>query len=680
NFWPAQAPSKGPNGPCGPCSEIYFDLEGGPLPAHDGLSELPRRFVEIGNCVFTQFDRQSDGSLPALPQRNIDVGLGLERITAVLQGKRSNFETDLFTPYVDFVAARAGKPYGATPHDDIHLRRIADHARAVTFCISDGALPANEGRGYVVRKILRRACRDGYELGLSEPFLAEVCGIVCDTMRGAYPALEDSRKQVQALVLQEERAFRAIYTRGIDRFEQWFATLEAPSAYPKVEVEERGALALPPNSGAVAFELHDTFGFPVDITRALLLDRDFALDEAGFEAAMEQQRDRARKGSALSGDVFADNALTRLKARKVVGTRFIGYDQLEGRASIVGIVSTQQGLESDVNEVHAAVATPSVSDSPMEAVSLEVIVDVTPFYAESGGQVGDRGTIEGPQGSGRVVDCKKREDYWFHVVEVTAGRLSVGDPVTLRVDSEARRATERNHTATHLLHAALKRVVGEHVGQAGSLVAPERLRFDFTHGERLGPAVLRRLEDEVTAQVLAAFELAPCEMRLDEARRSGFVAMFGEKYGDVVRTLAIGDYSRELCGGTHVANTGNIGAFRIVSEASVAAGVRRIEAITGFDALHAAQDERDVLDRVARDLKAKPEEVPARIDALRQELRRLEKEVEEARREKGKDATAALEAAVEVHGPHASLVAKLEGADHNALLDSLDRLRRKQDS
>ncbi|MCA8972372.1 MAG: alanine--tRNA ligase, partial [Planctomycetes bacterium] len=464
--------------------------------------------------------------------------------------------------------------------------------------------------------------------------------------------------------LQEERAFRAIYTRGIERFEQWFESLGDGADFSMCEVEERGELRMPPDSGTVAFELHDTYGFPVDITRALLLDRDFALDEEGFTVAMEQQRDRARKGSALSGDVFADNSVTRLKERKTAPTEFLGYDTLEASSAIVAIVRG----ETDQRELEGG------------GGAGEVVTSATPFYAESGGQVGDRGTIEGPHGRGRVLDCKKRDDYWFHSVELLEGRLAIGDAVTLRVDEAARRATERNHTATHLLHAALKNIVGEHVGQAGSLVAPDRLRFDFTHGERLGSEVLRKLEEAVTEQILEAHALEPREMNLDDARASGFVAMFGEKYGDVVRTLAIGDYSRELCGGTHVRNTGNIGSFRILSEGSVAAGVRRIEAVTGIDALHVAQDERDRIDEVARDLKARPEDVPARVHALRQDVRRLEKELEEAKRAQSKDATEALEADVVTIGEHAFLTASVADADNATLLEALDRLRRKHAS
>lgn len=664
NFWPAEAPSKGPNGPCGPCSEIYFDLEPEQaLPSGEGLEELPKCFIEIGNCVFTQFDRQEDGSLPPLPQKNIDVGLGLERITSVLQGKQSNFDTDIFAPYIELVAERSGKRYGEDPSADISMRRIADHARAVTFCISDGALPSNEGRGYVVRKILRRACRDAYELGVEDAILADVCGLVCERMRDAYPQLDDSRKQVVALVGQEEKAFRGIYARGIERFEQWFEALGSRDGWPEREVDELGAMPVPPGSGAVAFELHDTFGFPVDITRALLLDRDLALDEDGFDTEMEAQRERARQGSALSGDVFADNAITRLKERKVPTTEFLGYTELSADSEILALVRD----ESDVESLQAGEIG-------------ELVVARTPSYAESGGQVGDVGEIRGPHGRAKLSDCKRQDGYFFHKVEVLEGRLTLGEGVTIDVDRAARSATERNHTATHILHAALKAIVGEHVGQAGSLVAPGRLRFDFTHGEKLDDETLRKLEDAVSEQIMAAYPLEPQEMAIDEARASGFVAMFGEKYGDTVRTLAIGDYSRELCGGTHVANSGEIGAFRILQETSVAAGVRRIEAVTGYDALHAAQADRGRVDALSQSLKVPASELADRVGKLRQDLRRAEKELAELKRSMAKDASADLEGETRAHGSRQILAASLEGADNAQLLDALDRLRRKHDS
>jgi alanyl-tRNA synthetase len=672
NFWPACAPSKGPNGPCGPCSEIYFDWNPDePLPENEGLHELPSpRFVEIGNCVFTQFDRQDGGKLPPLPQRNIDVGLGLERTTAVLQGVRSNFDTDIFQPYVQFVAERSGRSYGAVASDDVHMRRIADHARAVSFCIADGVLPGNEGRAYVLRKILRRACRSAYELGLTEPVLNELTGLVIEHMGEAYPELVENRKQIQALTLQEERGFRQIYTQGVARFEEWFEAATDgrhgdPAGWPRLEVEERGELPILPGSGEAVFELHDTHGFPADISRALVYDHGFAIDEEALEAAMEAQRERARQSSQLSGDVFAGGFVSELKAKKVPPTQFCGYDEDAMQAVVLAIAQGDALCES-------------AAEQKLDYV---LVTDRTPFYAESGGQVGDTGTWSAPSGRGLITACSKQDGYWLHELRVGHGHLELGDEIRLEVNAHARRAIERNHTATHLLHQALKDVLGDHVAQAGSLVAEERLRFDFTHGERLSAAEIQELERRVSREIMAATTLQPREMALSEAKAAGFVALFGEKYGDEVRTLAIGEYSKELCGGTHVANTGHIGGFRIVTESSVAAGVRRIEAVTGEAALALSQKDREALDALASGLKAPRDELGARVQGLQQEIKKLRKELADAQRSGAGDQLGEVEAALESAGSQAEGARFgaifVEGAGQKTLLDLLDRLRKK---
>ncbi|PIE22478.1 MAG: alanine--tRNA ligase [Planctomycetota bacterium] len=682
NFWPASAPSKGPNGPCGPCSEVYFDWNPDePLPSPEGLEELPTpRFVEIGNCVFTQFDRQEDGSLPPLPQRNIDVGLGLERTTAVLQGVRSNFDTDIFQGYLQFIAERAGKRYGENARDDVHMRRIADHARAVSFCIADGVLPSNEGRGYVLRKILRRACRSGYELGLEQPFLHELTGLVGQQMGEAYGELLEHRKQIAALTLQEEKGFRQIYTAGVARFEAWFeqATKQSEqgqSDWPRVEVEERGSLPMIPGSGTAVFELHDTFGFPADISRSLLYDRGFAIDEEGFEGAMEAQRRRARDHSQLSGEVFAGGFVSELKAAKLPVTEFLGYESCQSQARVLALAEGEQRQ-----------ARLSAGASGQERV---LVVDRSPFYAESGGQVGDTGTWRSNAASsrpakGRILGCSKQDEYWLHQLLIEEGELAEGEELSLCVDLERRRAIERNHTATHLLHQALKDVLGEHVAQAGSLVAPDRLRFDFTHGERLSPEQLREVERIVSREIMAATQLSPLQMSLSEAKGAGFTALFGEKYGAEVRTLAIGEYSKELCGGTHVANTGQIGPFRIVTETSVAAGVRRIEALTGVEALEHRQKESATLDSLAELLKSPREEIESRAQGLQQEIKKLRKELQQAARSGAKDLLGELEAKLgKGLGDYAEgrfLAAAVEGAGQKQLLDLLDRLRKKYPS
>ncbi|MEZ5965381.1 MAG: alanine--tRNA ligase [Planctomycetota bacterium] len=605
NFWPAEAPSKGPNGPCGPCSEIYFDgRPGTAYPKNEGLTSLPDdRFTEIGNCVFTQFDRQADGSLTPLPQRNIDVGLGLERITAVLHGAKNNFETDLFRPYLDHLGKLAKVAYGSNPQQDVRMRRISDHVRAVTFCIADGALPSNEGRGYVVRKILRRAVRDGYDLGIDKPFLHDMVGLVGDVMGEEYPEVREHAGQCRSVIKGEEESFVGVYRQGLARLEQFLS--EHGSAV-------RGAAL--PASGTFAFQLHDTYGFPVDITRTVMAERGFVLDEPGFEAAMEAQRTRARAAMATTDAVFAESAAAVLRQAGVGTSEFVGYGTLIVSTPILALLDRDNRACERVEQ----------------GQEVSIVLGETPFYAQGGGQVGDRGTIASETGRAEVRSTTVLEGYWLQQAVVAEGGLAVGQLCEARVDEVARRATERNHTATHLLHAALKRVLGAHVSQAGSEVSPDRLRFDYTHGERLGEEQIARLEEEVNAVVIQAAPVEPRLMPLDAAKKAGFVAMFGEKYGETVRTLTIGDYSRELCGGTHVANSGNIGSFRIVAEGAISAGTRRIEAVTGLSALALAQRDRATLGQLATQLKVPAAEVLARVGAVLDEGKQLRKALEKA--------------------------------------------------
>ena len=607
NFWPSEAPSKGPNGPCGPCSEIYFDSRPHEAyPRHEGLHELPDdRFTEIGNCVFTQFDRQADGSLPQLPQKNIDVGLGLERIAAVLAGVRNNFETDLFQPYIQDLCRRTGKRYGKDAHDDVRMRRIADHLRAVTFCIADGAVPSNEGRGYVVRKILRRAVRDGYDLGLERPFLHEMVDLVGQVMGDAYPEVREHRGQCRAILRTEEEGFATVYAQGMKRLLDFLE---------KTPPTSRGGQRLLPRSGEFAFELHDTYGFPVDITRAVLQDRGLVFDEQGFETAMEQQRTRARAAMATADAVFVANAATRLREAKVPTTRFVGYERLSATGKVLALLGEGERLVAEIGPGQEAL----------------LVVAETPFYAQGGGQVGDHGVATSPQGKARIRNTTAIEGYTLHKVQVEHGTVAVGQSLTLQVDEAARRATERNHTATHLLHAALKKHIGPHVNQAGSEVAPDRLRFDYTHGEKLSEEQIQLLEDEVNREVMAATSVQARTCRLDEARQSGFLMLFGEKYGEQVRTLAVGDFSKELCGGTHVTNSGNIGAFRITVDTAVSAGTRRIEAVTGIAALELARKERRLVAELGRMLKVQAGDVQSRVEAVLDEQKRLRKELEKA--------------------------------------------------
>ena len=514
NFWPAGAPSLGPNGPCGPCSEIYYDQQPErPLPAQEGLLELPgERFTEVGNCVFTQFDRRDGGELAPLPQKNIDVGLGLERIAAIVCGAPNNFETSLFLPLIRKIEQLSGRRYGAASIDDVRMRRIADHARAVTFCIADGALPSNEGRGYVVRKILRRAARDGFELGMEKPFLFALVDVVGEVMGDAYPEVREHAGACRSVIKGEEDGFASVYRQGAKRLAEFLRRCGVGQGADE-RLHPRGTdPQTPPGSGEFAFELHDTYGVPVDLTRQTLQDHGLQLDELGFEAAMSAQRERARAATATSDAVFADSAAMVLRDAAVPVTDFVGYDSLSTttkvRALLSGIARREQAEAG-------------------EAALL--IVEATPFYAQGGGQLGDRGSLRWDGGRADIVGTTALEGYWLHDLRVVEGRLRVGSAVTLEVDEGARRATERNHTATHLLHAALKNVVGAHVGQAGSEVGPERLRFDYTHGERLSDEQIRAIEDEVNAVVMRAIPVVPEVRELADARAAGFVAMFGEK-------------------------------------------------------------------------------------------------------------------------------------------------------
>ncbi len=643
NFWPASAPSQGPNGPCGPCSELYWDQEpGASLPAHEGLEALPDRFLEVGNFVFTQFERRDGGELAPLPQRNIDVGLGLERIAAVAQGVPNNFETDVFAPLLAAIQEVAGRVYGDDARDDVRIRRIADHARAVFFCIADGAVPGREGRGYVVRKILRRAVRDGIELGIGEPFLAGLLPAVQETMAAAYPEIREHEATITALARGEEERFREVYERGIRRLEQEIDELK----------HVRGAGTFP---GEVAFELHDTYGFPVDITEVVVREHGLAFDEDGFLAAMEAQKARARAGSELSGEVFAASVPARLRGAGVETTEFVGWER---------------------DDTEARVAALLVGDELREAVAVgeavRVVLDRTPFYPEGGGQVGDRGVMEHDgEPAFRVDDTRREEDFVLHEGEALAP-LRVGDRVHARLDVAARRATEAHHTATHLLHAALRSVLGEHVTQAGSKVEPERLRFDYTHPEAPSAEQLRTIEDLVLDQVLAAKPVEKRFTSLERARREGVMALFGEKYGDEVRVVAVPGFSQELCGGTHVANTGAIGPFRILSDRALAAGVRRLEAVAGRPAMAAFRAEHECLEAAAAELKVPPERLVERIARLREELK-------EAQRARAVAVPSAEELLAELGAAEGVAWKHLAGADARALQRLAARLEKAEE-
>lgn len=591
NFWPASAPSKGPNGVCGPCSEIYWDQEpGNPLPDNAGLEELPGRFLEVGNCVFTQFDRKDGGILEPLPQKNIDVGLGLERVAAVAQNASNNFETDLFAPILAGIQDACGKTYATEGSDGIRMRRIADHCRAVFFCIADGAMPGREGRGYVVRKILRRAVRDGLELGIELPFLAGLLPAVQESMGQAYPELAAQKDTIQALVEGEETRFREVYERGIHLLESG------------MEAQRKAGSRVYP--GADAFELHDTHGFPFDTSSVILREHGFEIDQAGFDAAMAAQKDRARSGSEISGEVFAQSLASRLQAASLEATSFCGYDSSEAPATLMAIL-----VEGVLVEGVAA--------------GQEVILffDQSPFYAEGGGQVGDGGQFLAQGSEVFQVSGTTQENGYFLHRGLAAAPLCVGMQGILRIDLAARRDAERHHTATHLLHAAMKEVVGDHVNQAGSKVGPEGLRFDYTHPQSLGTDVLRQIENLVNLEIQKATPVEKKITSLREAKEEGVTALFGEKYGEEVRVVSVPGFSKELCGGCHVANTGNIGPFRILGDRALAAGVRRIEAVAGAAAWALIHQDQDRLTTLATEMKAPVPQLQDRILALKAELK-----------------------------------------------------------
>ncbi|HWE45710.1 MAG TPA: alanine--tRNA ligase [Caulobacteraceae bacterium] len=611
NFW-----SMGDTGPCGPCSELFYDhgadIPGGPpgSPDQDG-----DRWVEIWNLVFMQFEQFADGERASLPKPSIDTGMGLERTAAVMQGVHSNYEIDLFKTLIAASVDLTGvKAEGE--HAPSH-RVIADHLRASSFLIADGVTPSNEGRGYVLRRIMRRAMRHAHLLGATEPLMYRLVPTLTTEMGAAYPELKRGEHAIADTLRQEEERFRTTLGRGMSLFDEAAMGLGAGDTF----------------SGDTAFKLFDTYGFPLDLTQDEARRRGFGVDVEGFEAAMEQQRDRGRAGWKGSGDKAQSGEWLALRER-LGPTRFTGYDHVEGSGEALAIVKAGAAI-----------------DSAGAGETVDVLIDVTPFYAESGGQVGDTGEVEWAGGKALVLDTHKQAgDLHVHKLQILSGKLSVSDRVQLVVDAERRRRTRANHSATHLLHAALRRVLGPHVTQKGQMVDGERIRFDFSHGAPLSPQELDSLEAEVNEVIR---QNVPAETRLmapQAAMEAGAMALFGEKYGEEVRVLALGRalkskdgaggegegggaYSIELCGGTHVARTGDIALFKIVSEGGIAAGVRRIEALTGEDARRYLLDQAGVAKALADQFKVQVADVPARVEALTTERRALEKQLSDAKRQ-----------------------------------------------
>ncbi len=611
NFWPASAPSQGPNGVCGPCSEIYFDMrpEDGPIPAA-GPAADGRRFVEIWNLVFTQFDRRDGGLLQPLPQRNIDTGMGFERIVRVLETVRlgrtvpSNFETPLFAPLLEAIHAHVGRTTEFGTPDGTRVRRIADHVRAASFCIGDGVRPSNERQGYVVRKVLRRAMLDRHLLGgdLRSPWLARLSETIVDHMAGAFPELRDARSMIASTIAAEEDKFAGAFLGGSQKL-----------AVMADEVVRRGGRQF---SGDAAFLLYDTFGLPLDLQKLLLEEQGLALDEEGFRRHMAEQRRRSREGSRIPDAIFDEGPLAAVR-ENLPATEFV-RDRLQLEdAAVLAVVDDTEGRGED------------------EGRRVLVVLDRTPFYAEGGGQVGDCGEIEGADFLVEVDDTVSLRGITLHRGVVVRGRPAPG-PAAARVDAERRAATARNHTGTHLLHAALREVLGDEASQAGSLVTPERLRFDFRFPRALSAAELRAIEDGVNRRILVNAEVESREMAREAARAAGAVALFGEKYGEVVRVVAVpargaGADSVELCGGTHIRRSGDIGLLRIVSESSIAAGVRRIEARTGTGLLEHVRGESELLARLAARFKTSPEQLEERLGASLDDLRTARRQLEELR-------------------------------------------------
>jgi alanyl-tRNA synthetase len=629
NFW-----AMGDTGPCGPCSEIFYDhgpgIPGGPPGSKD---EDGDRYVEIWNLVFMQFERSSDGTMTRLPKPSVDTGMGLERTAAVMQGVHSNYDIDLFRNLIRAAAEATHAKDLASPS----LRVIADHIRACSFLVVDGVIPGNDGRGYVLRRIIRRAIRHGYKLGQQAPFFHALVAPLVAEMGPAYPELAKGEDHVVRVLRQEEERFAETLEKGMALLEGAIAKLDGKMI-----------------PGETVFKLYDTYGFPIDLVGDIARERGLAIDHEGFQLAMEAQRDRARAASKFGVDLRAPESLA-------AESEFCGYEHLQNEGRIVAIL--KDGAEAEA------------ADAGDEA---RIVLDRTPFYAESGGQVGDVGELTNGAAKFRVTDTRRHGDAHLHVGRVESGSFRTGDIVTATVDAATRQATVLNHSATHLLHAALRRVLGTHVLQKGSLVAPDRLRFDFSHTQAVTPEELDTIERLVNAEIRRNSAGQIRHMAYDDAIQSGAMALFGEKYGDKVRVLSFGDFSTELCGGTHVGRSGDIGLFKITGEGGIASGIRRIEAVTGEGALDAVRAQEAALKRLAGSLRATPAELEGKVAQLLEQQKKLEREVASLRSKLatgggGGDLAAR---AVQVNGVSV-LAVQIDGADAGTLREAADRFKAK---
>jgi alanyl-tRNA synthetase len=646
NFW-----AMGDTGPCGPCSEIHLD-RGGDCELNDpncGVDCDCDRFLEIWNLVFMQFNRDVSGSMEPLPKPSIDTGLGLERIVSVLQDVASNFDTDLIVPIIRRTEELAGRSVSESMETGVAMKVIADHSRAAAFLIGDGVLPSNEGRGYVLRRIMRRAIRYGRNIGLTKPFLHDTAREVMGIMKPAYPELLEAEAYITSVIENEEVRFSETLDHGLRVLND---TLE--------ELRAKGETTVP---GQVIFKLYDTFGFPVDIVRDVVRDEGLTLDMDGFDSAMSRQREQSRSVASFT----ATSEAYRTLSAEGFKPDFKGYDFLTADSRVLLLV--KDGQEVDRAEAGDAV---------------EVVAEATPFYGEAGGQAGDTGSITAPGGGDVHIAVKETvkdpTGLIIHKGKVESGTITKNDAIRLSVDRAARMATARNHTATHILHAVLRETLGEHIKQAGSLVAPDRLRFDFTHFSQIDPETLAEIEGRVNEHIQKNVAATTEEMDAEQAFQSGATALFEEKYGDRVRVVALAEFSKELCGGTHVSRTGDIGFFKIVSESSVAAGVRRIEAVTGTSALAHVQGTEKILHDAAIRLKDAPQNVTERIDKLLAETKRLEKEVEQLKAVIASQSVAqAGDDIQEVRGVKL-LARKVDVDSPAALRDMVDRFRDKLES
>lgn len=645
NFWRA-----GPTGPCGPCSEIYYD-QGPSFSCGKPDCKVGcdcDRYLEFWNCVFTQFDGQEDGTLAPLPTKNIDTGMGLERMAAIMQGVQSNYDTDVMRDLVRVGETLSGKAYHSAPAVDLSLRIIADHSRSVSFMIADGILPSNEGRGYVLRRLLRRAVLHGHKLGIQGPFLSNYVAKIVELMGDVYPEIVDNRELVERVMLSEEQRFGTTLRQGQHYLQEALTSQVDDGVLP----------------GEIAFTLHDTYGFPFELTREIAAEAGVRVDEQEFKACMEQQRTRAREANTKDAEAaWSTYGGVHAELLKRVGaSQFVGHEQLEAQARIVALI--KDGVIVDVLA---------------EGEQGEVVLDVTPFYAEMGGEVGDTGTLSTAASLARVTDTQAPEKGLIcHSVTVERGAFRVQDIIQAQVDELRRKRIARNHTATHLLHAALREVLGEHVNQAGSYVGPDRLRFDFTHFQALTKEEMLQVEARVNDVIGQAIPLTVCETSLEEARKSGAMALFGEKYGEKVRVVSAGEFSKELCGGCHCNNTSDVNYMKLISQSSVGANVRRVEALTSFDAFNYAAQHIAALDDAAAMLKCQPLALTEKLNQLLAEVKEAQTTLKTLKAQaQAKSADSLLDNQEISAAGYPVIFGTCSDADAGALRTSWDMLRQK---